>query len=71
MSRPHTLGMVGKGFKVAGEKNGMHKLTAWQVRNARNWCAQDVSTDEAAERLHVAESTVRRAVQRKTWRRVR
>ena len=70
--RPHTLGMLGKGFKVAGEKNGMARLTANLVRSARHLHRRlGFSTYFLAANWGVAESTVRRAVQRKTWRRVK
>lgn len=66
--RPHTFGMVNNGHLVAGELNGLAKLTAPVVLRARLENRRGVDTTALAQRYGVAESTVRRACQGITWR---
>lgn len=67
--RPHRLGMAGNGHLVAGERNGRASLSDQLVRLLRRK-ARHMTYAYLAELIQVAESTVRRAVQRRTWRHV-
>lgn len=71
MSRPHRLGMVGQGHKVAGERNGRARLTAGRVRWARAGRRLGITLSRVAEIFGVDPSTLQKAARRSTWRRVR
>lgn len=78
-------GMYRQGWKIEGQRNGTHtrpksraqgerngqaKLAARMVRAARILRRTGWYFSEIAAHLAVSESTIRRAVQRETWRHV-
>lgn len=69
--RPRTLGMLGQGHKIAGELNGMARLTAARVRWARAGKRLGLALSGIAGVFGVCPSTLQKAVRRSTWARVR
>lgn len=71
-SADNTHDMVAKGrlYTPRGEENGLAKLTAAKVREARALHAAGVGLSELARRLGVDRSNISRAVNRKSWRHV-
>lgn len=66
--RDNVMDMIQKGRMCLGEQKPEHKLTASDVRQIRIDIASGLKTqDQLAEEYGVAQSTISKAVLRKTW----
>ncbi len=60
-------GMVGRGYLIAGERNGRHRLTDALVKRARAYRKQGKILTYYADEFGVDPSTLLKAVRGDTW----